>query len=173
MKVLGSFQQAGVVSDGTNGASHLDNHRCFYTFNKRYNKQGRTSESSTFMSRIFFRLPIILFTILLGMSFQYAAAAGSVSIANQSVNLNHSTDLHGTNLFFVSDKLSNQTHQGSDVNDSQTGQACSSGSCTSCALKLSPAAMSPVKYIPILVLAQKTDRFVIQLSSPLFRPPKI
>ena len=79
------------------------------------------------MSRIVSKLPIILLTILLGMAFQYAAAADSVSAANQLVHLDHPADLADDNLLFAFDTVAIQDRNGSDADDSHTGQSCLMG----------------------------------------------
>lgn len=167
----GGFQQAGVASEGTNGASHLDNPWCFYIFKKTYNKQGRTSESSTFMSRIFFSLPIILFTILLGMSFHYGAAAGSVSAACQSVHLNSLADLSDDSLLFTSNIVSIQERNESNVDDSHTGQSCSLGVCASCVPAVAPDFIRVTNAVFVPFFQHRENQFIDSVASTLFRPP--
>ncbi|WP_157606663.1 hypothetical protein [Sedimenticola selenatireducens] len=124
------------------------------------------------MFQIFNKPTIFLLAILLGMSFQYGAVAGSVSTGKQSADLNHAINLSDTNLFSAIKNISIQERSGND-DSSHNDQSCSSGHCTLCALAISPDAVSSEKYTSISIIPLNTSGFVSHISFSLFRPPKM
>lgn len=130
------------------------------------------SESLIYMSRIVSRLPIILLIILLGMAFQYGAAAGSASAANQSVHLDHPAYWADDNLLFAFDTVAIQDCNGSHTDDSHTGKSCSLGICASCVPVITLQFLNTANYFFIHFSPHGGGQFVDTASSTLFRPPK-
>lgn len=132
----------------------------------------QTSDSLNFMSRIVSRLPVILLTILLGVAFQYGAAVGSVSAANQSVHLDHPADSADDNLLFAFDTIAILDRNGSDVDDSHTDHSCLTGICASCVPVIVSDFIQATNYIFVQFSQYKEIQFLDSVSSTLFRPPK-
>ena len=148
----------------------LDNQH-FFAFSASHTKQRQTSEPSTFMSRLFSRLVVVLLTILLGMPFQYGAAADVVRSANESTHLSHTADLSDDSLLFASDIVSIQDRNGSDADDSHTGQSCLMGVCASCLPAVVPDFIPAAKFVFVPFSQNRADQFVDFVASTLFRPP--
>ena len=166
------FQQAGIESAG-NSCTLLQDIQWLFVVSTSVTKElRRTSESLIYMSRIVSKLPIILLTILLGMAFQYGAVAGSVSAVNQWVHPDHPVDLADDNLLFAFDTVTIQDCNGSNADDSHTGQSCSLGICASCVPVISPQFLNTARYFFIRFSRQEGSQFVDTASSTLFRPPK-